>query len=70
MRTKPPTITVQLTPEDFDVIHKSAHRFGASVSQLMKLGTLRLITQIERGEYIPEVLPEYQPGEAGRIGNA
>ncbi len=69
MRTKPPTITVQFTPEDFDMIHRFAHRAGSSVAQVMKLGVLRLIVQAERGE-VPNMLPEFRPGEPGRVGNA
>ena len=67
MRTKPPSITVQLTREDYDLIHQFAHRCGTSVSQVAKIGILRLICQAERGEVA--MLPEFRAGPV-TTGNA
>jgi len=62
LSTKLPSITVQMSQEEYDMIYRFAHRSGASVSQVVRLGTLRIINQIEKGEYIPEVLSEYRNG--------
>ena len=66
MRTAPPSITVQLTPEDFDSIHQFAHRCGTSPAQLMKIGIFRLMAQAVRGEVA--MLPEDRAGV--QSGNA
>ena len=60
MRTTPPTITVQFSPEDFDMIHQFAHRCGVSVAQVAKLGILRLMAQAAKGEIA--MLPEDRAG--------
>ncbi len=58
---KPPSITVQFTPEDFDLVHQFAYRSGMSVAQLAKLSILRFIVDAEKGKY-PELLREFQTG--------
>ena len=64
---KPPSITVQFTPEDFDLIHQFAYRAGMSVAQVAKLSILRFIVDAEKGKY-PDLLSEFrtgiQPGNA------
>lgn len=60
MRTTPPTITIQLTPEDFDMVHQFAHRCGTSVSQVAKIGIFRLMAQAATGEVA--MLPEDRNG--------
>ena len=60
LRTAPPTITVQFSPEDFDMIHRFAYRSGMSVAQVAKLGIVRLIADAEAGR-VP-LLPEFQTG--------
>ncbi len=58
---KPPSITVQFTPEDFDLIHRFAYRTGMSVAQVAKLSILRFIVDVEKGKH-PELLREFQTG--------
>jgi hypothetical protein len=60
MKTKPPTITVQFTPEDFDRIHQFAYRAGMSVAQVAKLGIVRLMVDAETG--VIKLLPEFADG--------
>ena len=60
LSTKPPTITVQFSAEDFDMIHRFAYRSGMSVAQVAKLGILRLIVDAEQGT-VP-LLPEFRTG--------
>ena len=66
MRSGPPSITVQFTPEDYDTIHQFAHRCGTSVSQVAKIGIFRLMAQAARGEVA--MLPEDRAGV--QSGNA
>ncbi len=66
LSTKPPTITVQFSPEDFDMIHRFAYRSGMSVAQVAKLGILRLIVDAETG--VVPLLPEFHSGISA--GNA
>ena len=58
---KPPSITVQFTPEDFDLIHQFAYRSGMSVAQVAKLSILRFIVDAEKGKH-PQLLSEFQTG--------
>jgi len=61
-KLRPPTLTVHLSAGDIDLIHRFAHRTGASVSQVVMLGVLKLINAVERGEVMPEVLTEFRSG--------
>ena len=67
LSNQPPRIMVNLSPEDFDMVHRFAYRSGMSVAQLAKLSILRFINDAEKGMF-PDLLPEFrngiQPGNA------
>ena len=59
---KPTTIMVEMSKEEYDMLYRFAHRAGASVSQVVHLGTLRVINKINRGDYAPDILNKFPSG--------